>query len=255
MIQSWHMSQDVLKLFTSLGLSESETKVYFAGLKLGPTTVQAIAKKARLSRTATYDAVASLQDRGLMSTFESGKKRYFAVEDPERAVSYFKDSFQKMRRKLEILDEAIPELKLLAGGEKPAVRFYEGTEALFAVFDDVKKVQPKEMREVTNYTDVYAHLDMKMLTEARKSLDPRKTKVFMLHWGEPNPRNSLGNYCAIPKEVGEFHGDIWIYDNRVVFVTFIGKIVTVIIESESFARTAKSLFDMAWMAGKMREAE
>ena len=247
------MAKDLLKIFTSLGLSESETKVYLAGLRLGPTSVQALAKKARLSRTATYDSVASLQDRGLMSTFESGKKRYFAVEDPERAVSYFRDSIQKMRHKLEKLDEVVPEMKLMAGGEKPAVRFYEGTEALFAVFDDVKKVQPKEMREVSNYNDVNDHLDTKMLTEARKSLDPRKTKVFMLHWGEPEKRHPLGNYCSIPKEVGEFHGDIWIYGNRVVFVTFVGKIITVIIESESFAQTAKALFDTAWMVGKMKE--
>src|SRR5690242_13407133 len=105
------MPTDIAKLFTTLGLSETETKVYLASLSLGPTSVQDIAKEAKLSRTATYDAVEELQKRGLLSTYVRGKKRFFAAEEPEQAVAYFRDNVNKMESQLEVLLHALPELK------------------------------------------------------------------------------------------------------------------------------------------------
>ena len=65
-----------MKLLTELGLTPTETRVYLSSLKSGPTSVQEIAKRAKLSRTATYDVIAALQERGLMSTFDRGKKKF-----------------------------------------------------------------------------------------------------------------------------------------------------------------------------------
>lgn len=244
------MPIDFSKLFLSLGLSETETKVYFASLKLGPTSVQEIAKKARLSRTATYDAVAALQDRGLMSTFERGKKRYFAVEEPERAVGYFRDQVGKMNRQLEALEDAVPELSLLAGGEKPSVRFYEGKEAIVALFHDVESVKPSFRYEMANYDDVYEHLDMKMLEDLRRRIKLPKMDSKMLFCGKLRQVNDRAEYYRLPESLGEFHGDVWIYKNRVAFINFIGKAVTIIVESELFANMARAMFDAAVMSSE-----
>ncbi len=240
------MIADILKLFTSLGLTPTETKVYLANLELGPTSVQDIAKKARLSRTATYDAIASLQGHGLLSSFERGKKRFFAAEDPESAVAHFKGEIQNRQAHLEALTRLLPELKLKIGGERPVVRFYEGKDALHAVFHDVSNLSPKSMLELSNFEDVGSHLDAKILEDARKLLNPKHTKIRILHRGTVRVPNPDIEFCQLLPELGEFHGDIWIYENRVVFVTFIGKIVTVIIESKPFADTARVMFEAAW---------
>jgi len=230
----------------ALGLSATETKVYLTSLSLGPTSVQDIAKESRLSRTATYDAVESLQKRGLLSTYMRGKKRYFAAEDPERAVAYFRENVHKMEGHLDGFLRAIPELKLKIGGDRPTVHFYEGDEGIFTLFRDVASVNPKELDEVSNVDDIYEHLDEKFLLELRKIINPEKMRYRILYRGQPrNPRAGV-HLRRLPDNLGTFHGDIWIYENRVAFVTFVGKPVTVIIESEPFAETARVLFAAAW---------
>lgn len=250
------MPLDAAKLFTSLGLSPSETKVYLASLKLGPNSVQEIAKRAKLSRTATYDAIKSLQDHGLVSTFERGKKKFFAAEDPESAVTYFKNHIRHLESQIGTLERSLPELQMLAGGERPTVRFFEGKDAIYAVFRDVQKVQPKELFELANLEDVENILDLDVLEDAQKLLDRKHTKIKLLHHG-PHAREKKNNveYCELLPELGEFHGDIWIYGNRVVFVTFVGKIMTVIIESKSFSDTARVLFKAAWRICSMTEGK
>ena len=244
------MPKDFTKLLTSLGLSGSETRVYLASLKLGPNSVQEIAKKARLSRTATYDAIKSLQDHGLISTYETGKKRYFAAEDPEHAVAHFRDEINSMNKQLEALNRALPEFKMIAGGERPSVRFYEGKEAIFAAFHDVSKVRPKDMLEVTNYDDVHEFLDPDVLTEARKLLNPKTTQFNILYQGELKARRKGWEYCQMLPGLIEVHGDIWIYDGRIVFITFVGKPTAVIIESKAFADLGRALFKAAWKSSE-----
>ncbi len=240
------MTVDFFKLLTELGLTPTETRVYLASLKLGPTSVQEVAKAAKLSRTAAYDVIASLQERGLMSTFERGKKKYFSAEEPERAVAYFKNRTVELTEKIETFTRSLSEMKMLSGGERPTVRFFEGREALHALFADLVSTHPKELLELANIDSVYAELDPKVLLEARKALDETKVKIKMLFKGtQRNPRPGA-EYCRLLPEFGDFNGEIWIYENRVAFVQFIGKMMTVIIESKSFADMARTLFRAAW---------
>lgn len=237
---------DFVKLLTDLGLTPTETRVYLASLKLGPTSVQEIAKVARLSRTATYDVIAALQERGLMSTFERGKKKYFSAEEPERAAAYFKSRTLELREKVEMFTRSLSEMKMLSGGERPTVRFFDGREALHALFADLVSVHPKELLELSNVDSVYEHLDPKVFLEARKALDESKVKIRMLFKGvQRNPRPGA-EYCRLLPEFGDFSGEIWIYENRVAFVEFVGKMITVIIESKGFADMARTLFRAAW---------
>ena len=247
------MPIDFIKLFTNLGLTGTETKIYLASLNLGPTSVQDIAKKAGLSRTAAYEAIAHMQERGFMATYERGKKKFYVAEDPERVASYFKESITGLKEGLEAFNRAIPDLKAASGGQKPKVRFYEGREALHAPYADVHKVRPKEFLEVTNLDDVYNVLDEKLLKEARNAVDISKTKLRILYRGQiRNVRSEKTEFCELDPKLGEFHGDIWIYHNRVVFINFVGKIMTVIMENKNFADTARVLFNSAWNLSKAR---
>lgn len=240
------MAMDFMKLLTELGLSPTETRVYLASLKLGPTSVQEIAKHAKLSRTATYDVIAGLQDRGLMSTFERGKKKFFSAEDPERAVAYFKSRVHDLEERIDTFSRSLVEMKMMSGGERPTVRFFEGREAIYALFTDLVSVHPKELLELANIDVVYEGMDENMLLDARKALDDSRVKIKMLHRGElRNPRKNA-EYCRLLPEFGDFSGEIWIYENRVAFVEFVGKMVTVIIESKTFAEMARVLFNASW---------
>jgi hypothetical protein len=107
-------------------------------------------------------------------------------------------------------------------------------------------VHPTELLELSNIDSVYEDLDPKVLLEARKVLDETKVKIKMLFKGvQRNPRPGA-EYCRLLPEFGDFNGEIWIYGNRVAFVQFVGKMMTVIIESKEFADMASTLFRAAW---------
>lgn len=241
------MPSDFSKFFLDLGLSQTETATYLASLQIGPTSVQEIAKKARLSRTTAYESIASLQDRGLMSTYQHGKKKFFSAEDPERAVAHFRGKIGELQSQIEAFARIIPDLKMLSGGERPVVRFFEGKEALLALFRDLDSAQSDHFDEVSNYDDIYEYLDVEYLKEVQKIVNPHNVHTRILHRGQQKrgPREGV-EYCELLPELGDFHGDIWIYGDRVAFVSFIGKIVAVIIQSEPFAKTARILFEAAW---------
>lgn len=246
------MATDVMKLFTSLGLSPTESKVYLASLGLGPNSVQEIAKKAKLSRTSAYAAIEVLQQRGLMSTFERGKKKFFAAEEPENALVQFRGYVKQLEQQIDVLQRALPEVKMMAGGERPAVRFYEGIEALQALFSDAGRSGSSFLYEVSNFEDIYNFLDPKLLRAAGEVFDPSKSEMKILHHGASRTQNPKPHveYARLPDNISAFHGDIWIYGNRVSFVTFVGKIMVVIVENQAFADTAKALFEAAWMGSK-----
>ncbi len=247
------MPSDFSKFFLDLGLSSTETATYLASLQLGATSVQEIAKKSRLSRTTAYEAIASLQERGLMSTYQHGKKKFFSAEDPERAVAHFRAKVGELQSQIEALSRVIPDLQLLCGGERPTVRFFEGKEALFSLFRDLASANPRNVDEVSNFEDIYEFLDTAYLKEVQKIFDPHKTPTRILHRGQlkRQPRPGI-EYCELLPDLGDFHGDIWIYKNRVAFVAFRGKVVSVIIESEPFAQTARVLFEAAWRICKKK---
>lgn len=248
------MPTDIAKLFSSLGLSDTETKVYLASFKLGANSIQEIAKKAGLSRTATYDAVSTLQDKGLMSTVTRGKKKYFSAEEPERAVHHFQERLRSMKENLGTLSAVLPELKLQAGGERPTVRFYEGKDAIFAVFADMASVHIDSFDEISNFEDIYKYLDINMLHEAQRLADPTKMRIRQLHRGKMmREKRASVEYCELKPEFGDFHGDILIYANRVTFVSFISKPMTVIVEDKNFSDTARTLFNVAWQVCHVKE--
>ncbi|OGL95051.1 hypothetical protein A2348_04770 [Candidatus Uhrbacteria bacterium RIFOXYB12_FULL_58_10] len=241
------MPKNIEQLLSQVGLLPSESKVYLGALELGPSTVQHIAAKARISRTAAYEAIELLQKRGLMSSSLSGKKRLYIAEDPHRIVSYLKGEQQKFATTLEDIEQTIGTLHLMSGGIKPAVKVYEGEEALPAYFDQLAKANPSAMYEISNLDDVYAHLETETIQASRKAVSWKDIKTLrLLHRGEIRHRRDDVEYGMLDESFGEFHGDISIYGDFVSMMTFIGRPVVVILESKSVADTMRALFNAAW---------
>lgn len=232
---------------THLGLSDSEARVYLAMLKLGPSTVQNIAKTAKLSRTASYQVISSLENKGIASTFFEKKKKLFVAEDPEKLEGYFAQHIGAMQAELSSLNRIIPELRVLQSGDmKPRVRFYRGTEGIRALFRDLASTNPPELLEITNVDAVYSGIDPKILLEEREKFAETPMKVKVLRRGTPRILSSKAEYRDIPHDTLNFQGDIWIYGNRIAFTHFVNDIETVIIDNGLFADTMRALFLVIW---------
>lgn len=237
------MAINFVEIFQNLGLSQSETKTYFASFQLGPSSIQDIAKRAKLSRTAVYDAVSNLQKRGILSTTTRGKKTIYTAEDPERVIAHFKSRLKEMETQVQVLESAQTELALLGGGEKPTVRFYEGDESVRVLFEDLVASGTNVMREVSNLSIIQKQVNQQKLEKAKRLMNGKKIDVLLAYSGERAASGRAVVARELPKGTAPFSGDMWIYGDRVAFVDLEGKTMAVIIQNKAFADTARALFD------------
>ncbi|MCR4312534.1 MAG: hypothetical protein NUV56_04600 [Candidatus Uhrbacteria bacterium] len=240
-------SPSISKKLTSLGLTESESKVYLAMLKLGASTVQNIAKTAALSRTATYQIISELEKKALVSTFIEKKKKLFTAEDPEKLESFFAQHIDGMRAELNSFNRLVPELRALQTGDmKPRVRLYRGVEGVRALFRDLAVANPSELLEITNVDAVFNRIDQSVILEEREKFAHSNMKVKVLRRGKPRMLPSRAECRDIPHNTLDFQGNIWIYGSHIAFTHFSNDIETVIIDNALFSETMRALFLVIW---------
>jgi sugar-specific transcriptional regulator TrmB len=241
------MSIDFTSTLHSLGLSESETKIYLAGLKLGASSVQDIAKNAKLSRTAAYDAIESLKEKELLSTYQRGKKTLYVAEDPDLLLQHLRSKQQDFSNKISLVEKNLNDLKLLSGGEKPRVQIFQGTEMFYAFFDDVHKKRPSVMYEISNVAELDKHFPRETVLQARKGLELTETKIKFMFLGERTKKQRGVDYCKLNEEkIGQFHGDIAVYKDTVALASFENGGNLLIIENKTYANTQRVLMKSLW---------
>lgn len=235
-----------------LGLSDKEAKTYLASLELGSAAVQEIAKKSGLKRPTVYFAIEQLVKKGLMSSFEKGKKTFFAAESPERLISLITLQQKKAQSLEENLRKFLPQLNDIFGltGERPKIRFLEGKEGLKALQDDFLKTEDK------NIENIYPRDDfIKVFSEAERKdyiakLRKKRIKVRTIYTSKQEASALVPNPYAerkfVPYEKFPFSADITIYGNKVAIGTFRGKLMGAIIESKEIAETLRLVFNLAW---------
>jgi len=234
-----------------LGLSDKEAKTYLASLGLGSTSVQEIAKKSGLKRPTTYFAIEQLVKKGLMSSFEKGKKSFFSAESPERLVSLIAAQKKKAQVLEEELQSVLPELNNVFNltGEKPMVKFFEGKEGIKAIQEDILKTEDKNIENIyprDDFVKVFSEAERKgYIAELRK----KRIKIRTIYTSQAPAQLILNPYAKrkfVPCEKFPFSSDIVIYGDKIAIGTYKGKLIGIIIESKEIAETLRLVFNLAW---------
>ncbi len=241
------------KNLVALGLSPKEANVYLTALEIGPTTAQILAKGAMVNRPTTYVMIESLTKRGLMSSFEKGKKRYFIAESPERLQNIFHLQRKAIDEREHELHSILPELRALSSGkEKPRVRFYEGLEGLEAMREDLLKFKDLDILSVFALEDTREILHKEHTEPFRKKLLERQAKNKYIYTSAEAPSDIPPAWEGrrVPSDIFPFHGEITIYGDRVAMLSYKGKLIGVIIENHGLAETMRSIFNLAWIGAE-----
>lgn len=242
----------MLKELQEFGLLEKEARVYLASLEIGKATADELSKHAQIKRPTTYVQIESLIKKGLMSTYEEGKKTYFTPESPE----YLRRLFEKKRSELELkeseLEKLLPGLKDLFehAGERPRVRFFEGKGGLITMREEILKTKTGEMKVMFSHPDLLQVFPEEELNDFTKRRIQKGVHVKLLYtrkegrFKEPTPQLTEERY--IPEKLFPLESFLYLYDNTVALASLKGKIVGVIIENKEIARSINSVFELAW---------
>jgi sugar-specific transcriptional regulator TrmB len=237
---------DWTKLLQALGFSGSESAVYLASLELGPSPVQGIAKKAGVSRVTTYAVIQKLSDEGLMSSVTKGKKQFYTAESPDRLLSTTRSRIDQMQTSLAEFKSSLNELRLLQGGEKPVVKFFEGIEGIRATIDELLTGKTDVGYEIANRDEILASIPESVLKHFRAELDRRKIHLKGIYLSKPFTPRKLSNVKIVSTKDYSFHGGVIAFGNKLVMTSFKGKVIGIVVDSKELANTFAQIFKMAW---------
>ena len=252
------MVTDIERDLTSIGLEQKEAKLYRAVMELGPSPVQSIAQHAGIPRATAYLVLRSLMEKGLVTTFEKGKKTLFVAESPEHLAGIIAARADEVQRQEQLLKRLLPTLKAtgqFAGATRPAVRFYEGPEALKALIRDNFRSRPKEILNFFSSDDAErllqrAGLRWEDLRERRKRTSTRRRVIYTYQKAKPPPELLQENAVYIPFEEFPCTADIGIIGDRVAFVPYDEPIRAVAIEDAAVAGALRAIFNALWKRAK-----
>src|SRR3989338_7678676 len=125
-------------IFSSLGLTPNEAKVYTALLDLGTAQAGQITEKSGVHRRNVYDSLSRLMEKGLISFVTVNNKKMFSPVNPKRFLELLDEKKFELDSYKKDFEKMLPELELRATMEqRHDVRFFKGVEGLKTVFEDI----------------------------------------------------------------------------------------------------------------------
>lgn len=251
-LQHWYSRQVIAELL-KLGLSSEEAKVYIACLEINGGPVSTIAKKAGMHRVSCYHTIENLQSKRLLSQYNKNGVKCFAPEPPEQLLHLAEE-------KVNLAKGLLPELTSIisAVAFRPKIRFYEGREGVERVFTESLDAKG----EILGYTNLlsvttffpkffedYTHKKLKKRIKTRYLSPTTVESVRVLEPFLPKSFDAnLIEILLVNKDQFPFENEVVIFNHSVGIVSLNeNELLGVIIESPTFARTMKAVFDLAWL--------
>ncbi len=249
----------MLKELQDFGLSEKEAYVYLAALEIGRATADQLAKHSKIVRSTTYVQLDSLMKMGLMSTYEEGKKTYFAPESPELLKRLLLKQKEEMSTKEQELTSLLPMLlqQFEGAGERPVVRFFPGKEGITATREEVLTTKEKKTYVIFSYdqlSKLYSSKELDEYSNRRKALGIHSKGIFVYkEYFEKAELDDLTERRFLPPQKLKLTIDISVFDDKIAIRSYEGALFGMIIQSVQMAESIKSIFYFLWMNAESPE--
>lgn len=240
-----------LSLIESLGVSEKAAAVYMAGLSLGTTTVQELARKSEMKRPTVYLKVDELIKQGLFETVAIDKKTYYRAADPEIVEA-------RLKKNLALLQAELPKLSAMKVDTmgKPKLRILEGERGIRQIYEEAKSAN--SLRMWSNIGQLYgpfheAYMELAEAISEREigareiTADTKESRRYMKLLSK-----TAGSTYSLRVASNEgIENDTIIYGSVVALFRLSSLNMFVVrIEDKTIADTMRAMFDMAWKSAK-----
>jgi sugar-specific transcriptional regulator TrmB len=234
---------------TQYGLSAREAKIYLSSMDLGPSPAQKIAKHANIHRVAAYPVINTLIKKGLMSTFDKGKKTMYVASDPSHLEIFFDQQQQEITLLRNDFKKNLPffEERYRSTPSSPRVRHYEGLEGVIAVNDEILDQLSATVMTIFDRNQTERHVPkeyIEKLRQGRKAKNITSISIYSYD-GKSLPDTSDSVRYHIKDADLPIEADIAIFKDTVRFVSYQNDINTFVIDDPHIATTLRTLFSLA----------
>ncbi len=242
------MEIDILK---GIGLTEAQSKTYLHLLKLGEATPPELADDLGETRTTMYSILDQLQKRNLALRLDVDKK---IVYRPAHPVNL--EVFVERRRNVILnweykMNGILPGLirDYFATTEQPAVRFFQGREALERVYEEI--IEDRNALSVLVPAEEHEYMGADFIGEFVKNRIKKNIKAEILSPALDNDKPNLKNdkkhlikrYWYNPEQYTS-PVEVNIFGDKVAYLSFGQEVFATIIHSPQIAKSAMDQFNM-----------
>lgn len=248
----------LIKELVKFGLSDNEACVYMACLELGSSSVQEIAKRAKLNRVTVHGIIDSLLQKGFLREEKNKTKRKIAPYPPMKLYDVVSRKEDQLKRQIKMLDSLVPDLKSIMKGkeEKTNIIYYEGEEGLKNWASDALETEGEllEWTKIESFSKRFdKYLSSYYFPEKAKRQIP--TRFIFLDTKEAHEyvqRNYIDNKNAPPikarfisPEKFETPGFMLIYNNR-YSIALPKEMRAVTVEDKVIADAQRKIWEFGW---------
>ena len=242
---------EILNELKELGLNENEIKVYLSCLIEGGLNAKEISDKTSLIRTTTYGILNSLVNKGLISTIDKEKIRFFQSASPKELLNILEQKKGK-------IESIIPELEKYQKSVpiKYKVEVFEGVNGIKTVTNDIisKKnetvkiigIGQKWLEFSDSFTKIYYRKkkENNVWTETilNDTLEERK---FL------KDKKYVNSKIKFLKDLNFGNSVVYIYHDKVSFVVYDKESPRgFIIKDKEYNRVQNLVFEKLWKIAK-----
>jgi sugar-specific transcriptional regulator TrmB len=227
------------------GLNKKEAQLYLTGLTLGTTSITRLANQSGLKRPTVYLILSELLKKQLFISVPKGNKIYYKVEDPEKLLQ----NMEQRKRQLEL---AAPEFKKLYSKSltQPKVRFYEGKDKLFKVYEEIFKAKeiwamfsPKRFLEVFSEKE-NEHFFKILIRHGGMLYDLLENTKEAKKLASYKYRSGVSKTKYLSKDF-DFSTDTIVFDKKIALISF-ANTACVVIEDEQIADSQRQMIKYIW---------
>lgn len=241
------------ELLRECGLTQNESLVYLALLKLGKAKSGEIVKNAKISGGKIYETLYKLIDKGLVKIVIENKIKHFIANDPRTLISYIKEKERKLLEKEKELEKIIPELERFKITEKKldSVSLLKGFRGIKEVVYPTLKtsnnikimgVTSKKDVKYNNFWKAWHNERLKLKKEAKMIFSDRNTDYWRFF-------KSLKHTKV--REITYFTPSaILVIDEEVFIFSYEEELVCIHIDSKSISESFSSFFEGLWKVAK-----
>ncbi|MEO5927174.1 MAG: helix-turn-helix domain-containing protein [Patescibacteria group bacterium] len=243
------MKNNLLAWLLSTGLDEQRAALYLAALGKGEATAGELAIQLGMSRTAIYDNLRVLEERGYIKTINQGKRKLFVPLHP-------KELYKKIDSQKEQLKDLLPDFLALYANvsSQPFVQIFSGQYAAREVFEDILKVVKAEYVYFSPPDETIQTIDKDFIKQwidrrVKKGIKSRSLRVKSKSLVDDPLFSTEEPYLRqiryLPGYV-DLKSAVYIYENSIGVISTKKEGAAFIIHSPDLAFSMRQLFDFLW---------
>ena len=237
---------DIIKNIESLGLTNTESIIYLALIKVGKSTVVQLSKEIEIHRRTIYDNLNILLKKGLVSYIIKSGVKYFEATNPMTLRVFLEE-------KEKTLSNILPALQSFYKNRQksPQINIYAGVQGAKSIIEEAVQIKHTlywvggglSFFDAVGFSrkfieDKLSKTNIKIVQVAKSNIED-KLKIFKKQNIRLLPQKYLSNVGYL------------IYGDIVVIGLIQEKEITMIkITSEDFVKGFKNYFDIMWNIGK-----